>query len=80
MDTDKLVNFGTIKIAHGDFEAVFCIFFSEGSLSLYNKDFLQCFIIRKSSSGISISSWTNGFTLFNISYDIDGYIVYYPTR
>ena len=26
MDTDKLDNFGTIKIAHGDSEAVFCIF------------------------------------------------------
>ena len=50
----------------------FLYFFSEGSLSLYNKDFLQCFIIRKSSSGISISSWTNRFTLVNISYDIDG--------
>ena len=26
-------------------------FFSQGSLLLYNKDFLQCFIIRKSFSG-----------------------------
>ena len=28
MDADKLVDFGTIKTAHGDVEADFCVFFS----------------------------------------------------
>ena len=52
MDADKLADFGIIKTTHGDVEAAFCMFFFLGSLSLYNKDFLQCFIIRKSFSGI----------------------------
>ena len=44
MDADKLADFGTIKTAHGDVEAAFSIFFFQGSLSLYNKDFLQCLL------------------------------------
>ena len=44
MDADKLADFGTIKTAHGDMEAAFSIFFFQGSLSLYNKDFLQCLL------------------------------------
>ena len=27
MDADKLADFGTIKTAHGDVEAAFCVFF-----------------------------------------------------
>ena len=54
MDADKLTDFGTIKTAHGVVEAAFCIFFFQGSLSLYNKDSLQCFIIRKTFSEISV--------------------------
>ena len=72
MDADKLADFGTIKTAHGDVEAAFCIFFFEGSLSSYNKDFLQCFIIRKCFSGISMYYWANRIVLSNISSDIDG--------
>ena len=53
MDADKLADFSTIKTALGSsFEAAFCIFFFQDSLLLYNKDFLRCFIIRKSFSGI----------------------------
>ena len=46
MDSDKLVDFGTIKTVHGDVEAAFCIFIFQGSLSLYNKDFQQYFILE----------------------------------
>ena len=45
MDAEKLADFGTIKTARGDVETAFCIFFFQGSLLLYNKDFLQCFIL-----------------------------------
>ena len=45
MDADKLAYFGTIKTAHGDVETAFCIFFFQGSLLLYNKDFVQCFMV-----------------------------------
>ena len=48
-----------------------CSFF-QGSLSLYNKDFLQCFIIHKSFSGTSMYCWANRIELSNISLDIDG--------
>ena len=47
-------------------------FFYQGSLLLYNKDFLQCFIIRKSFSGILMYCWANRIALSNISSDIDG--------
>ena len=64
MDADKLAYFGTIKTAHGDIEADFCIFFFfQGSLSFYNRDSLQCFIIRKSFSGMSMYFWANRFAL-----------------
>ena len=59
---DKPTNFGTIKTAHGDVEAALCIFSSQGSLSLYNKDFLLCFIIHNSFSGISMY-WANRIAL-----------------
>ena len=72
MDADKLADFGTIKTAHGDVETAFCILFFQGSLLLYNKDFLQCFIIRKSFSGILMYCWANRIALSNISSDIDG--------
>ena len=45
---------------------------THGSLSLYNKDFLQCFIIGKFFSGISIYTWTNKIAFSNISLDIVG--------
>ena len=48
MYSDKLADFGTIKTAYGDVETAFYIFFFQGSLPLYNRDFLQCFITRKS--------------------------------
>ena len=63
MDADKLANFGTIKTAHGEVEALLCIFFFQGLLSLY---------IRKSFSGISMYCWANRIALSNIPYDIDG--------
>ena len=44
MDANELAHFGTMKTAHGDVEAAFCFFFFQDLLSLYNKDFLQCFI------------------------------------
>ena len=47
-------------------------FFFQGLLSLYNKDFLQCYIIRKAFSGISMYCWANRIALSNISSDIDG--------
>ena len=47
-------------------------FFLQGSLLLYNKDFLQCFIIRKSFSGILKYSWAHKIASSNISSDIDG--------
>ena len=72
MDADKLAYFGTIKIAHGDVEAAFWIFFFQGSLLLYNKDFLQCFIIRKSFSRILMYCWANRIASSNISSNIDG--------
>ena len=72
MDADKLAYFGTIKIAHGDVEAASCIFFFQGSLLLYDKDFLQCFIIPKSFSGILMYCWANRIASPNISSDIDG--------
>ena len=42
MNADKLADFETIETTHGDGEVAFCIFFLQGSLSLYNKDFQQC--------------------------------------
>ena len=73
MDADKLADFGTIKTARGDVEAAFCVFFFfQGSLPLYNKDFLQCFIIRKSFCEITMYCWANRIALSNISADIDG--------
>ena len=73
MDADKLADFGTIKTAHGDVEAAFCIFFFfQGSLLLYNNHFLQYFIIRKSFSGMLMYRWTNRIALSNTSSDIDG--------
>ena len=47
-------------------------FFFQGSLLLYNKDFLQCFIIPKSFSGILMYCWANRIASSNISSDIDG--------
>ena len=44
MHAEKLANFGNMKTAHGDVEAAFCFFFFQGSLSMHNKDLLQCFI------------------------------------
>ena len=45
MNVDKLADFGNINTAHGDVEAGFLFFFfNQGSLSLYNKGFLQFFI------------------------------------
>ena len=35
-------------------------FFFQGSLLLYNEDFLQCFIISKSFSGILMCCWETG--------------------
>ena len=70
MNADKLADFGTIKTAHGDVEVAFCI--SQGSLLLYNKDILQCFIIHKSFSGILMCCWENRIALSNISSDIHG--------
>ena len=53
MNVDKLADFGNINTPHGDVEAGFLFFFfNQGSLSLYNKGFLQCFIKRKSFSRI----------------------------
>ena len=72
MDADKPEDFGTIKTVHGDVEAAFCFFFFQGSLLLENKDFLQCFIICKSFSGILMYCWANRIALSNISSDIDG--------
>ena len=72
MDANELAHFGTMKTAHGDVEAAFCFFFFQDLLSLYNKDFLQCFIIRKSFSGMSMYCWANRISLSNISSDIDG--------
>ena len=73
MDANELTYFGTIKTAHGDGEAAFCIFFFLPRFVIINKDFLQCFIIRfKSFSRISMYRWENRAVLFNISSDIDG--------
>ena len=72
MGADKLSRFGTIKTIHGHVEAAFCIFFFQGSLLFYNKDFLQCFITPESFSGISMYCWANRIALSNISSDIDG--------
>ena len=71
MDANELTYFGTIKTAHGDGEAAFCIFFLPRFV-IINKDFLQCFIIRKSFSRISMYCWENRIVLFNISSDVDG--------
>ena len=46
MYADNLADFATIKTAYGNVKAAFCTF-SQGSLSLYNKDFLQSFVICK---------------------------------
>ena len=54
MDANELAHFGTMKTAHGDVEAAFCFFFFQDLLSLYNKDFLQCFIIRKSFWNVNV--------------------------
>ena len=73
MDVYKLADFDTIKTAYGYVEAAFRIFFFlQGSLFLYNKDFLQCFIIHKSYSGIPMYCWANRIALSNISSNIDG--------
>ena len=49
------------------------VFFSfQGSLSLYNKDFLQSFIIRKSFFGMSLYCWANRTALCKICQDVDG--------
>ena len=72
MDAHKLTDFDTIKTAHGDIKAAFCVSFLPSSLSLYNKDFLQCFIIHKSFSGTSTYCWANRIALSNIPSDIDG--------
>ena len=65
MDAKNLVDFGTIKTAHGDVKAAFCVFFFQVLVPLYNKDFVQCIIIRKSFSGISTCCWANRVALFN---------------
>ena len=70
MDAEKLADFGTIKTARGDVETAFCIFFFQGSLLLYNKDFLQCFIIRKSFSGILMYCWAKGLH----------YLIFFPIK
>ena len=71
MDADKLAYFGTIKSLQGGVKAAFCILFLQVSLLLYNKDFLQCFII-KSFSGILLCCWANRIALSNIFSEIDG--------
>ena len=72
MDADELADFTTIKTPHGDAEADFCVFFFQGLLSSYRKDFLQSFIIQKSFSRKSMYCWANSIALSNISSDIDG--------
>ena len=47
--------------------------FFQGSLVFYNKNFLQCFIIRKSFSKILMYCWANRIALSNISSNIAGY-------
>ena len=47
--------------------------FFQGSLVFYNKNFLQCFIIRMSFSKILMYCGANKIALSNISSDIDGY-------
>ena len=71
MDADKLAYFGTIKTFQGSVKAAFSILFLQGSLLSYDKDFLQCFII-KSFSGILLCCWANRIALSNIFSDIDG--------
>ena len=44
--------------------SVFCFF--QGLLSLYNKDCLPCFIIRKSFSGVSAYCWAK----INFKYSV----------
>ena len=55
MDAKKFVDFRTIKTVHADVKAAFCVFFFfQGLVPLYNKDFVQCIIISKSFSGMSM--------------------------
>ena len=72
MDADKSSDFGNIKTAYGEVVAAFCIFFFQGLLLLSKKDFLQCFIICKYFSAISMYCGANRIALFNVSSDIDG--------
>ena len=72
MDANKLADFGTIKTALGTSKQLSVLFFFQGLLLLYNKDFLQCFVICKSFSGILMYYWTNRIALSSISSDIDG--------
>ena len=72
MDADKLADFGNIKTAHGDVKTAFRIFGFQGLLSLHNKDFLQCFIIRQSFSGASMYLRIKQDALSNISSDTNG--------
>ena len=80
MDADKLADFGNIKTAHGDVKTAFRIFGFQGLLSLHNKDFLQCFIIRQSFSGTSMYCGSNRMHYLIFLQIQMGKILQYPTE
>ena len=51
--------FRRYQTALGDVDATFFIFLFQCSLSLYHKDFVQCFVIRMCFSGMLIYCWVN---------------------
>ena len=73
MDSDKLTQISApSKLSMVTSKQLSLFSFFKGPLSLYNKVFLQCFIERKSFSGISMYFWVNRAALSNISLNIDG--------